>query len=307
MLKPVVCIGAALADELLHSSTTILLRTTNIVTAKKSAGGVCRNIAHQVSLLNIPVQLICVFGNDGDGDWLKEICTRAGVQLDAAITARVTTGKYTGIINSDGSLFTACLTNPSGQLITPGYLQQQQSLLSTASFLLLDTNLSAEAIEWLINFSNQANIPLVIEPVSVPPARKLSAIDLKGVYLITPNEDELPAICSTTATTTEAQIKELLQRGVQNIWLHKGASGSVFYNQKETLYLPAPEVVVIDCTGAGDGSVAGFIASKYAGKGNLDCLKTAHTLAAEILQVNGSIITHINQEQLIQLVSKYYN
>ena len=38
----------------------------------KTAGGVSRNIAHQLALLGVDVQLISVFGNDSDGDWLKQ-------------------------------------------------------------------------------------------------------------------------------------------------------------------------------------------------------------------------------------------
>jgi pseudouridine kinase len=38
----------------------------------------------------------------------------------------------------------------------------------------------------------------------------------------------------------------------------------------------------------------------------LGCLKLAHTLSAEILQVNGAIATDLDQQKLLQLVSKYY-
>ena len=62
----------------------------------------------------------------------------------------------------------------------------------------------------------------------------------------------------------------------------------------------------MDCTGAGDGSLSGFILGKILGKEDVDCLKLAHTLSAEILQVNGAIATHLNQEKLLALVSKYY-
>ena len=77
--------------------------------------------------------------------------------------------------------------------------------------------------------------------------------------------------------------------------------GGDFYG---TIY--APNASVVDCTGAGDGSVSGFILSKYFGKDNLNSLRTAHTLSAEILQVNGAIATHLNQEKLLGLVTKYY-
>ena len=46
MSKSVVCIGSALVDELFHATETMLMHTTNNVTATKSAGGVSRNIAH---------------------------------------------------------------------------------------------------------------------------------------------------------------------------------------------------------------------------------------------------------------------
>ena len=74
MSNPVICIGAALVDELYHASNPILLATTNEGTVHRSAGGVSRNIAHQLALLGVPVQLISVFGSDGEGDWLKTIC-----------------------------------------------------------------------------------------------------------------------------------------------------------------------------------------------------------------------------------------
>ena len=73
-------------DELFHASEEMLLATTNNAKVTKTAGGVSRNIAHQLALLGVPVQLISVFGDDSDGDWLKKICTDAGVKLDASIT-----------------------------------------------------------------------------------------------------------------------------------------------------------------------------------------------------------------------------
>ena len=113
-------------------------------------------------------------------------------------------------------------------------------------------------------------------------------------------------MCSESATTIDEQINELLNRGIKYIWLHKGVDGSALYKKTETLQLNAPNANVVDCTGAGDGSVSGFILSKYFGKDNLNSLRTAHTLSAEILHVNGAIATHLNQEKLLNLVSKYY-
>ena len=306
MTKPVICIGASFIDELFHAKEEMLLATTNDAVVTKTAGGVSRNIAHQLSLLGVPVQLISVFGDDSDGDWLKQVCTQAGVLLDGSITKAGLSGKYTGILNVDGSLFSAFLTNAAIQLITPKHLNKHKELLSSASYLLADANINIDTAEWLLAFSNDTGIPFVIEPVSVPPAKKFRDIDLKGLYLITPNEDELPVLCNKNAFFTQQQIEELLNKGIQHIWLHNGKHGSALYSKEKSITLHAPVIEVVDCTGAGDGSLSGYILGKYLGKDDMDCLKLAHTLSVEILQVNGAIATHLTQQKLLQLVTKYY-
>lgn len=306
MSNPVICVGAALVDELFHTTSELLLSTTTDATVTKTAGGVSRNIAHQLALLNVPVQLITAVGNDSDGDWLKQVCTAAGVRLDATITRNGLSGKYTGILNVDGSLYTAFLTNAANHLITPQHLAKHTDLLKTASYILADANINVDTAEWLLAFSNETGIPFVIEPVSVPPARKFKEVNLSGLYLITPNEDELPVLCSDQASMTQMQIEQLLEKGVQNIWLHNGKHGSALYNKEKAITLHAPSIEVVDCTGAGDGSLSGYILGKHLGKEDMDCLKLAHTLSAEILQVNGAIATHLTQEKLEKLVHKYY-
>jgi len=306
MLKPVICIGAALVDELFHATEEMLLATTNNAVATKTAGGVSRNIAHQLALLGVPVQLVSVFGNDSDGDWLKQVSTNAGVKLDASITRDGLSGKYTGILNVDGSLFAAFLTNAANHMITPQHLEQHSNLLSTASYLLADANINTDTAQWLLAFSKSTGIPFIIEPVSVPPAKKFRDENLDGLHLITPNEDELPVLCSESAFLTQLQVEELLNRGVEQIWLHNGKHGSALYSKEKAVTLHAPVIEVVDCTGAGDGSLSGFLLAKHLGMEGIDCLKLAHTLSAEILQVNGAIATHLNQETLLQLVNKYY-
>ena len=191
-------------------------------------------------------------------------------------------------------------------MITPEHLELHKDLLKTASWLLADTNIPVESIEWLLDFCSLTSIPFIVEPVSVPPARKLKGVDLNGLYLITPNEDELPALCSEKAVTTEQQVDELLDRGVQFIWLHHGKQGSAFYSKEKTIVLAAAAVDVLDCTGAGDASVSGFILGKYLGMEDLDSLKIAHTLSSEILGVNGAVSKDLDQQKLLSLVSKYY-
>jgi len=305
MSKHIVCIGAALVDELYYATNDILHATTNNATVQQNAGGVSRNIAHQLGLLGVPVKLISVIGEDDGGKMIKTLMTSAGVDMSACIPAK-STGKYTGIINADGSLFTAFITNSSLHLISPEYLQQHLPILKSAAYLLADTNLSVATMQWLIGFSNEYGVPFIIEPVSVPPAKKLAKMNLDGLFMITPNEDELPAICSAAALTIDDQVTELLGRGVQYIWLHAGAAGSSFFSNEKTISLGARPVEITDCTGAGDGSLSGFILGKWLGKNDLESMQIAHTLAAEILQVKGAIHSGITQEILLEKAAASY-
>lgn len=306
MSNPVICIGAALVDELFHAKEELLIATTNNAVVTKTAGGVSRNIANQLAILGVPVQLITVVGNDSDGDWLRNDCIKAGVKLDATIVREGLSGKYTGILNVDGSLFSAFLTNAATDLITPEHLQNNIELLKTASFLLVDANISVQSAAWLLNFSKESGIPLIIEPVSVPPARKFKNESLDGLYLITPNEDELPVLCEDPEAMTQQQVDYLFSKGVNNVWLHNGKHGSVLYTKEKATSLHAPQIEVVDCTGAGDGSLSGFLLGKHLGWSDFDCLRLAHTLSAEILQVNGAIAKHLDQQKLLSLVNKYY-
>jgi pseudouridine kinase len=306
MTKPIVCIGAALVDELFHTSEPILKATTNNAKVSRTPGGVARNIAHQLALLDVPTRLISVFGNDGDGEWLRRKCLEAGIDLEGSLFPELPSGRYTGILGPDGSLFTAFLTRGATHLITPDVLEERRGLLEKAGYILACANVEPTSIEWLLEFCRNKSIPFVIEPVSVPPASRLKRMDLDGLDMITPNEDELPVLCEGNYASVRDYADELLSRGVSKVWLHNGARGSKIFSEAGDLALHASKIEVVDCTGAGDGSVAGFLLGKYMGKSDMDSLRIAHTLAMEILQVEGANVPNLDRQTLLSRVSRYY-
>ena len=171
----VVCIGAMLVDELFYCTEPVVAATSNPASVKRTAGGVMRNIAHHLALLNIPVKLITVVGNDPDGEWLSKNCTDAGIDMNAVITADCVTGKYAAILDPSGNLYAAACVNPSESFITVSLLQQRVPLLSSASIVVADTNLDTTVLEWLISYCKQKRIKLFIEPVSVAKAKNRSS------------------------------------------------------------------------------------------------------------------------------------
>jgi len=63
---PVVCVGASLVDLTFRCEQDPVAYTSNPARMHRSPGGVVRNIAHHLALLDIPVELVTIFGNDPD-------------------------------------------------------------------------------------------------------------------------------------------------------------------------------------------------------------------------------------------------
>ena len=77
-LKPVICVGAALVDEIFTSNEMVVQGTSNPSSLHKSAGGVARNIASYLAHLGHRIELITHLGNDASGNWLMDQCIKVG-------------------------------------------------------------------------------------------------------------------------------------------------------------------------------------------------------------------------------------
>lgn len=261
MEKPlIICIGAALVDETFKCYSAVIPATSNPAELYRSVGGVARNIAHHLALLENNVELITHFGADADGNWLKEECRKSGIGINNSLTTNSSTGKYTAIISPKGELFTAVVSTQFENQITTEFLETKIPFLKTASLILIDCNLSGECLEWIINFCRNENIPCVVEPVSIEKAGRLIEINLDDVLLITPNIDELKEInFNSTGNSKEVLIERVISKGVQFLWVRNGKNGSEIFSKDLNHKQIAPKVKVIDSTGAGDAALAGWI------------------------------------------------
>ncbi len=306
MKGTIVCIGSSLIDELYFCNENALLGTSNPAQSNKNIGGVISNIAQHLAHLGHDVEYLTVLGNDTDASWLEAEFHTNKVSLQHAFRVNDKTGKYISILNPDGSLFTAACADHCADYITTSLLHTKIPLLKKASLIVIDTNISTQCIQWIIDFTKEHNIPLIIEPVSVLKAAKLKELNLNGVFLITPNQDELQSISTQLDYNEEKTIEQLLNKGIQQIWVRKGEMGSTIYDQQEQLQLNAVNIQVKDSTGAGDAALAGWISYYLNGSDKLECLKAGHALAFEVLQITGAVHHRITPSSLPELILKYY-
>ena len=261
------------------------------------------NVARHLGLMNIPVELVSVWGNDPDGERITQEMLRCRVGMSHVKQSKEPTGKYAAILESDGSLFCAACSDVTSNYLTPDFFAKLSLELAGAAAIIADTNISEGALEWLSFFCKNKNVPLIIEPVSVEKALKLAKSDLSGVFMITPNEDELPSLCRSSEKEEQSCLDELLKRGVKRIWLRRGEKGSEMVERNERLSLSALPITIKDSTGAGDAALAGWLAGWYSGLDALSCLQLGHSLAYEVLQQNGSLLPSAD---IPFILSKYY-
>ena len=306
MNKSVLCIGASLVDELYFCESNIVSNSSNPAQKSISIGGVSSNIAQHLALLEVNPAIITAFGNDADGLYIKDSFLKKGIACDQSMVADDTTGKYVSILQPDGNLYVAVCQDSCGKYISVDYLESQTDYIMGFDILIIDTNLESKTIQWLIHFAKTHHKQLIIEPVSVSKATKLATVDLNGVFMLTPNEDELAAMCAHD-TLKEQLLASLFERGVQTIWLRKGAEGSELFTTSKSLALSVPSIKIVDSTGAGDAALAGWVFGCVNGEDEMACLQLGHTLALETIKRKGAVDLSLKPSTLYKNKKKYYN
>lgn len=307
MTTRVLGIGATLIDELYFTTSALVPHSSNPAQKTTHIGGVIHNIMYHLALLGVKPGLITAIGNDAEGQTIKAHFDQIQIDHAGVLQADASTGKYVSVLDEMGNLFVAVCEDNCGKHLTVAYLESLLNYMKTFDLLLIDTNLETEVIQWLIHFANTNQKLLIIEPVSVTKAKKLATLDLTGVYMITPNEEELEALGSDEDASQEEQIAALLRRGVSNLWLRQGAQGSTWITNTSRFSLRVPTINISDTTGAGDAALAGWVYGFMQGEDATTCLQLGHSLALHILQQKGAVDPSLDATTLQHLKKKYYH
>ena len=290
----VVVIGGANIDLRGRPAGEVLeSHTSNPGKINVGSGGVGRNIAHNLALLNVPVTLLSAVGDDGEGIRILEETGKAGVKMEQMIiSGEHPTGIYLAILDKKGEMEVAVSDMKILEEITVEYLRSKAYLIKESKIVVVDTNIPEESIEYVTDLCNKVNVPLLIEPVSVEKARKLRKVleeSGKGrrsgrwaIDYITPSRDELESILGAGTEIGDEQdinidlmktAEELKYRGVRNVIVTLGkrgiyvSCGGTDEGRKEDCnkFMAPYRGEVVDVTGAGDALVAGLVYGIYKG------------------------------------------
>lgn len=280
--------------------------TSNPGKVHTSAGGVGRNIAHNLALLGVPVYLLAAVGNDSFGAQILAETREAGVQVDyVQVIEGQSTGIYLAVLDHARDLSVAIADMEVAACINPDYLEQQRGLIQQSRVVVLETNLSPEALRTAVELCRQAQIPYLIEPVSVEKALKIQTIPGK-VDTITPNISELEALAGRRLETLESlpAVCAALQARFQHLLVTLGAQGVYHYDasaQRGQHYAALP-TRVLDANGAGDAFVAGFVSGIVHAYQIEGCIRLGMAAAHFTLQSADTVNNELTFERCISFI-----
>jgi len=288
-ISGVIVIGGANIDlRGRPAGETLQRHTSNPGKINVDLGGVGRNIAHNLALLNVPVTLLSAVGDDEEGIRILEETGKAGVKTEQMIvTGEHPTGIYLSILDEKGEMEAAISDMQILEEISIEYLRSKAYLIKESKIVVMDVNIPEQSIEYVVDLCNKVKVPILVEPVSMEKAKKLKKV-LKGsgkwtIDYVTPSEDELESILGAKMSDDQdidlnivKAVEELKGKGIKNIIVTLGKRGiyvssSVGDNEGERggpepgkFILPYSGEVV-DVTGAGDALVAGLVYGIYNG------------------------------------------
>jgi len=109
-------------------------------------------------------------------------------------------------------------------------------------------------------------------------------------FMIKPNEQELEEATGMTVADIDdarAAARELHDTGVEYVLASLGERGAVLVAADGAWYAGALDHEIADTVGAGDATVAGFLAGLERGEGSVDAFRLSMALASRVVQLSG--------------------
>lgn len=257
------------------------------------AGGVARNIAHNLRLMGHEVRLVSVFGEESFGNICWHECMDIG--LDLSLSERykeMRTGMYLCINNQMGEMIAAVADTDIVACITPDFLDSRIDAINNSALVIADTNISTEALRFLID---NCTAPLIVDAVSTTKAtRVIMALHQSHAHrlnVLKLNRQE--ALAVTHCDTVESSTDCLVGMGISQVYITLGSEGVYCSDGIHHQHYNAIPALVANTTGAGDAFVAGVAHAQLCGTTFPDCarmgLRAAHATLLSLQTVNPDV------------------
>lgn len=283
----VVVIGGANIDIIGTPNAKPIIKDSNPGKTNMSLGGVARNIAENLSRLDVKVEFITVLGDDGYANEIKNNCKKLNIGLShSLIIPNERTSTYLCITDELGDMQLAISDMEIYKYISPKFLEEKLDFINNSRLCVLDTNIPTESLYYLMD---NCKVPIFLDTVSNSKTEKIKDI-IHNVYTLKPNLMEAEILSNMKISSHEDLEKAteiILKKGIKNLFVSLGSKGVYYTNGKEKGYTPIIDNNIVSTTGAGDSFLAAVV---WAYLNNLNIEETAKVgIAASSITVKSKL------------------
>jgi ribokinase len=245
------------------------------------------------------VTFITKTGNDVFGKQSIELYKTEGINTGYIFSdPKLPSGVALIMVDSHGENCIAVASGANGSLV-PSEIDKARKVIDSADYILMQLEISMEVVEYVVKLAELNNTPVILNPA---PARTLTDELLGGLYLITPNETEAEILSGVKVTDFDKarQAADIISaKGVENVVITMGSSGSFIKDGNEYFIVEATKVDAVDTTAAGDCFNGTLCVGLSEGKSILESVKAASKASA-------LTVTRMGAQSSIPLRSEMY-
>jgi pseudouridine kinase len=233
-----------------------------------SYGGVGRNITENLARLGAEVGFVSVAGDDFTGRGVVRELSELGVNVEhLMLLPDENTAIYLSILNIFGEMELALCNMDVLEKVSTSIIDKAMDSLKGSKIIGIDTNLTEETIDHLID--KLEGIPLFLDPVSVAKSERVKN-KIGKFHTVKPNRKEAEAITGLTILSEDELRKAgkwFEEKGVKRIFITLSGGGVYYKEGYDEGFVRPRQLEVVSATGAGDAFSAAILDGFVKGMG----------------------------------------
>jgi pseudouridine kinase len=304
--QPFVSVIGGLNIDLQGSSVNpLVFNDSNPGEIVMSAGGVGRNIAENISKLNIHSKILSYVGNDALGDFVVNKSSLSGVDTSFIKKhSHLPTSQYLSVLDDNNDMLVSISDMRIIEEMTIQDIDKWNLTIEQSSAIVVDTNIPIPVIEYLTD--KYSNIPLFLDPVSFAKTSKILKL-IGRFHTVKPNRLETELISGVKITDNESMLKAakiIFDMGCKQIFITLGEDGVFYYDGENFGQYLHKGVNMISANGAVDAFTAGVVYGFLKLNGIKETAEFASAAAVIALRSANTISDDLSEERVKLLLKE---
>lgn len=267
-----------------------------------SYGGVGRNIAQIIGMLDRDLKFVTCFSSDNYGSLMKEDCEKLGMDCSMSkIVDDLPSAMYIAILNEDHDMNIAMSDMRILDHLDEETIDRALATLNEEDYLVLDANLSKETLE---HIAKNAKCHVAADPVSANKCKRLEDV-LEHIDVFKPNQfeaSEFTGIWIEDDETARANLDWFLDHGVKEIIISMADRGVLLGTREEKVWFTHRSITLNNATGGGDSFMGTYVAERAEGRTPVESVRCAITAAVNTIENDAVRRRSLNEKTILDMI-----